>query len=156
MNERPELNKNLDGDTFRQFYYLKEELVDFCRENGLPVAGGKIEITERISTFLDTGKVLPASKSSGKTSSALSGDTVNTASGGNVCSSTEKSFVKTELLTENSIIEGNFVCSEKHRAFFKEKIGKSFSFNVQFQKWLKSNAGQTYGDAVEAYYQILV
>lgn len=24
-----------------------------------------------------------------------------------------------------------------------------------FQKWLKNNAGQTYGDAIEAYYQIL-
>ena len=36
-----------------------------------------------------------------------------------------------------------------------EKIGKSFSFNVLFQKWLKSNAGLTYGDAIEAYYQIL-
>ena len=47
------------------------------------------------------------------------------------------------------------MCSEKHRAFFKEKIGKSFSFNVAFQKWLKSNTGKTYGDAIKAYYQIL-
>ena len=38
---------------------------------------------------------------------------------------------------------------------FKEKIGKSFSFNVLFQKWLKRNAGKTYGDAINAYYQIL-
>ncbi|WP_420329330.1 DUF6434 domain-containing protein [Pseudobutyrivibrio ruminis] len=37
----------------------------------------------------------------------------------------------------------NIVCSEKHRAFFKEKIGKTFSFNVQFQKWLKANVGNT-------------
>ncbi|MDD7668276.1 MAG: DUF6434 domain-containing protein, partial [Agathobacter sp.] len=36
-----------------------------------------------------------------------------------------------------------------------EKIGKSFSFNVLFQKWLKGNAGKTYGDAINAYYQIL-
>ena len=53
------------------------------------------------------------------------------------------------------MIEPNIVCSEKHRAFFKEKIGKSFSFNVLFQKWLKGNAGKTYGDAINAYYQIL-
>ena len=43
----------------------------------------------------------------------------------------------------NNIIEENFVCSEKHRAFFKEQVGKSFSFNVAFQKWLKSNAGNS-------------
>jgi len=35
-------------------------------------------------------------------------------------------------------------------AFFKGKIGKTFSFNVQFQKWLKANAGKTYGAAIEA------
>lgn len=35
MAERPVLNKDLDSKTFREFYYLKEELVNFCRENGL-------------------------------------------------------------------------------------------------------------------------
>ncbi len=37
MVERPVLDKNLDRKTFRDFYFLKEELVGFCRENGLPV-----------------------------------------------------------------------------------------------------------------------
>ena len=35
-------------------------------------------------------------------------------------------------------------------------IGKAASeINVPFQKWLKANAGKTYGDAIRAYYQIL-
>ncbi len=130
MSERPELSKELDGETFRSFYYLKEELVRFCRDNGLPVSGGKIELTDRIAHFLDTGKVLNAS--------------VN-----------RKSAVNIGIITENTKIEPNIVCSEKHRAFFAEKIGKRFSFNVLFQKWLKSNAGKTYGDAINAYYLIL-
>jgi len=46
MSERPDLTKKLDGETFRTFYYLKEELVDFCRENNLPVSGGKVELTD--------------------------------------------------------------------------------------------------------------
>lgn len=131
MMERPVLRPGIDSKTFREFYYLKEELVAFCRENGLPVSGGKIEITDRIALFLDTGEILkstPAQKSSAPS--------VN-----HIC--------------EDSIIEDNFVCSEKHRAFFKEKIGNRFSFNVQFQKWLKSNSGKTYKDAISAYYQIL-
>ena len=33
---------------------------NFCRENGLPVSGGNIEITDRIAYFLDTGKAMPA------------------------------------------------------------------------------------------------
>lgn len=127
--ERPELALGLTGATFRSFYYLKEELVDFCRKNGLPASGGKTEITNRIAHFLDTGEVLAAvPKQHRKSSSAV--------------------------IQENSLIEPDFVCSEIHRAFFKEKIGSKFTFNVAFQKWLKSNAGKTYSDAITAYYQI--
>ena len=67
----------------------------------------------------------------------------------------KKNGVTIATLTEDTVIEPNIVCSEKHRAFFNEKIGKSFSFNVPFQKWLKANAGKTYGDAIQAYYRIL-
>ena len=53
------------------------------------------------------------------------------------------------------IIVSDFVCSEVHRAFFKAFIGKSFTFKVAFQNWLKSNAGRTYKDSIAVYYQIL-
>lgn len=129
MSERPKLSPELDGDTFRSYYWLKEELVRFCRENKLPVSGGKQELTERIACFLDTGRVEFSTPK--RRSAAIKQD-----------------------ITEDTIIESDIVCSERHRAFFREKIGKSFSFNVPFQKWLKSNAGKTYGDAVDAYYQI--
>ena len=56
MTQRPVLEK-----TFRDFYYLREELVDFCRKNDLPVSGGKIELPHRSAYFLDTGKILPVS-----------------------------------------------------------------------------------------------
>lgn len=130
MQERPELNKQLDSKTFRNFYWLKEELVEFCRNNGLPTSGGKLEITERIALFLDTGEVLYRTNAKKKKTAPIK-------------------------ITENTLIEPNFVCSEKHRAFFREHIGKSFSFNVPFQKWLKSNTGKTYKEAITAYYEIL-
>ena len=130
MSERPELTANTDISTFRNYYYLKEELVQFCRKNSLPTSGSKQELMERIAHFLETGKVLNSSTQ-------------------------RKAAVTVGDITENTLIETNIVCSEKHRAFFKEKIGKSFSFNVAFQKWLKSNAGKTYADAITAYYQIL-
>lgn len=130
MAERPVLDKDLDSKTFRDFYYLKEELVDFCRKNDLPVSGGKIEITDRIAYFLDTGKVLPLAM--GKKKAAVVSDII-----------------------EDTMIEADFVCSEKHRAFFREHIGNSFSFNVAFQKWLKNNTGKTYKEAITAYKQIL-
>lgn len=130
MNERPKLNKELNSAAFRSFNYLKQELIDFCRENRLPTLGSKTELADRIAHFLSTGNVLKSSAN-------------------------KKAAVPVGTLTEETVIEPNIVCSEKHRVFFREKIGKGFSFNVPFQKWLKANAGKTYGDAIRAYYRIL-
>lgn len=130
MNKRPNLDENIDTKTFKEYYYLKEELIDFCRKNNLQTTGGKAELTERIIDFLETGK---------KTSKHH----------------TRKRSIIPSVITLDTIIEENFICSEKHRAFYKDKIGNSFSFNVLFQNWLKSNAGKTYQDSITAYYQIL-
>ena len=105
MNDRPVLDRNLDSKIFRDYYYLKEELVNFCRENGIPVSGGKIEIADRIAYFLETGKILSVS-------------------------SERKKGMAISVLSEDAKIEANFVCSEKHGTFFREHIGNSFSFNV--------------------------
>lgn len=130
MKERPVLDKKLDSKTFRDFYFLKEELVDFCKKNNLPTTGGKIEITDRIAHYLDTGKTLPVNVTK------------------------KKPPIITDIDDETKI-EPNFVCSEKHRAFFKERIGNNFFFNVTFQKWLKCNTGMTYKEAIKAYHQIM-
>lgn len=130
MSKRPDLDEKLDSKTFKEYYYLKEELILFCRKNGLQTTGGKLELNERIINFLDTGK-----------------RTYKT--------HITKNHRILSKITLDTIIEENFVCSENHRAFYKEQIGNSFKFNVVFQKWLKSNAGKTYQNSIEAYYQIL-
>jgi hypothetical protein len=61
INERPKLNMELDSAVFRNFYYLKQELINFGRENRLPTLGSKIELADRIAHFLDTGNVLKSS-----------------------------------------------------------------------------------------------
>ena len=104
MSERPKLNKEMDSEIFRDFYYLKEELVDFCRANDLPVSGNKMELTERIACFLATGEIVAASVKS-----------VRNANVGEI--------------TENTVIESDIVCSQKHRAFFREKIGKRIALS---------------------------
>ena len=129
MSDRPELTDKLSSKEFLEYYYLKEELVRFCRENRLPASGGKAELTERIAYYLDTGKIKAVKPVR-----------------------TQKP--KIPAITRDSIIESGFVCSELHRAFFKREIGDSFSFNVAFQKWLRSNSGKTYADAIAAYKEI--
>ena len=51
-------NKTISLTDFQNYYWLQAELQTFCREHGLPASGSKIEITERISHYLTTGKVL--------------------------------------------------------------------------------------------------
>ena len=108
MNERPELNIELDAATFRSFYYLKQELADFCRENRLPTSGSKAELTDRIVYFLDTGSVLKPTAE-------------------------RKTAVNIGTLTEDTVIEPNIVCSEKHRAFFRRKSEKASHFMFRFR-----------------------
>lgn len=120
---------SLQSAEFLSYYRLKEELVQFCRANGLPTSGGKQELTDRIACFLDTGAIMPANRKR-TTKQRVAG------------------------ITKDSIIESGFVCSELHRAFFKREIGDGFSFNVAFQKWLKENAGKTYADAIAAYKEL--
>lgn len=131
ISDCPILSKELDYNIFLQYYYLKEELVAFCRENNLSTSGGKQDITKRIEHFLKTGENLnpPPDK--------------------------RKTFpVNLKEISLESVIEENFICSEKHRGFFKSVIVNIFTFNVTFQKYLKSNAGKTYSDAVKEWYKI--
>lgn len=130
MEKRPDLKIGLEPDVFIEYYYLKEELQNFCREVGLSTSGGKIDITKRIERFLRTGEKI----------------------------FNEEKSIRCERKGDISLttrIEKNIVCSEKHRTFFKNQIGPSFKFNVGFQKWLKENYGKTYQEAIEAYYDIL-
>ncbi len=123
------LSKQLTEKQFRHYYYLKEDLISFCRQEHLQTTGSKQELTDRIAHYLTTGErqtVQRFSKKNTRTAIRLS-----------------------------ERIEENIVCSEVHRAFFKEQIGPQFSFNVMFQKWLKQNAGKTYEEAVTAYQEIL-
>ena len=106
--ERPVLDINLDSKTFREFYYLKEELLDFCRKNNLPVSGGKIELSDRIAHFLDTGEVLSANTKRRKNAAVVD-------------------------INEETRIESDIVCSEVHRAFLKSILETVFPLMLLFK-----------------------
>lgn len=118
-----------DKDNFLDYYFLKKELVNYCKKHGLSAIGNKEELSQRILYYMETGKTLDPKKKR-----------------------TRKVVFQT--ITLKTSIETNIVCSQTHRAFFKKHIGKRFSFNTQFQEWLKNNAGKTYAQAIEAYQQI--
>ncbi len=125
-----ELTRNLNPEEFRQYYFLKEELKDFCRSEGLKVSGSKEDLENRIVHYLSTGEKLKETSIKQYSNKSIS------------------------EITLDSKLGENFKCSEDKRAFFEKEIGTSFKFKVNFQKWLKSNPEKTYRDAIDAYYEI--
>lgn len=128
---RPNLTKDISIQDFKDYYWLKEELQSFCREHGISASGSKIEITDRIETFLQTGEIKkalrkPKSKTQSQTQANLSLDTV---------------------ITENHR------CSQDVRAFFKTVISPKFHFSTYIQNYIKNNVGKTYRDVVAAWYE---
>ena len=124
------LTNDLEAEEFKEYYFLKEELKDFCRQNGLKVSGSKEDLENRIIHYLETGESLEEPKTKKYSNEKLSD------------------------ISRDSKLGENFRCSEDKREFFEREIGKSFKFKVNFQKWLKSNPDKTYGDAIDAYHEL--
>lgn len=128
MKKKPSLNTEISIADFEDFYWYKEELVDFCRLENLDKRGGKLELTSRIEKFLKTGL------RDSHTEQALKSSRFDW---------------NTEKLTTETEITDNYKNTENVRAFFKNQIGDRFKFNVQFMNWMKSAQGKTLEDAIK-------
>jgi len=53
----PMLSKKLSPDVFKQHYYDKNELTEFCRSIGISTTGQKNDLNSRIELYLRTGRV---------------------------------------------------------------------------------------------------
>ena len=127
---RPNLTKDISIERFKDFYWLKEELQSFCRENAISASGSKIEISNRVETFLRTGEIIKHSKTS----------------------RLNKKMDPQVDLTLDTIITENHRCSQNVRAFFKTVIPK-FHFSTNIQNYFKNNVGKTYRDVVDAWHE---
>ena len=132
---RPRLDNTISINDFRNHYWLKEELIEFCRKTGINASGGKIEIADRILKYLETGEVI--TKSEKEPQRIKSNFDWNT-----------------ESLNLDTKISDNYKNTENVREFFKKSIGDNFKFNVEFMDWMKSSAGKTLGDSVEKWKEI--
>lgn len=125
---RPDLTKDISVESFKDFYWLKEELQSFCRENGMSALGSKIEITNRIEIFLRTGEIKKPQRKS----------------------NTNKKLPPQENLSLDTVITENHRCSQNVRKFFKSVVPK-FHFSTFIQNFIKNNVGKTYRDVVKAW-----
>ncbi len=133
MNKRPNLTRDISIQDFKDFYWLKEELMKFCKDENLKSTGNKIEISSRIETFILTGQI--------------STDLVS-------IKSTSSFDWKNEKLSMDTKITDNYKNTENVRAFFKECVDPRFKFNVPFMNWMKSNSGKTLAEAAEEWKNI--
>ena len=128
---RPNLNKEISINDFKDYYWLKSELMIFCRGIGISSSGGKIEIASRISEYLETGKI---------TKKATTKKT--------------KLPKATQPITNETVIGIEYRTYKEKKEFLKSVIGNQFHFTIHLLDYFKKNTGkQTYGDLVKEWYQ---
>lgn len=133
MIQRPELNDNISLPDFRSFYWLKEELADFCKTKGITSSGGKLDLAKRIEQYLQNGTIITTAKK---------------------VTPTSKFDWKKAELSLDTVITDSYRNSENVRAFMASQIGTHFRFNLVFCNWMKANEGKTMRDAVEEWKRI--
>ena len=125
---RPCLSKNLSELEFRRWYWLKSELIAFCRENGVPSAGAKEQIAAKVAAHL-SDRALPQSvtvrRKSGKMPSEFSLDT---------------------------LIGEGWRFTYKLRDFFVMHCGPDFRVNEALREWMVSGQGRPLADAIALYH----
>lgn len=136
------LTKDLSSSEFKEYYFLKEELKEFCRREGLKISGNKSQLEERIIYYLDTGKSLDNAQS------------IDRNNPNETIKNKQENISIPQKIALDSILGENFKCSEDKREFFEKEIGNGFKFKVKFQKWLKENPDKTYQDAIDAYQEL--
>ena len=128
-NIRPPLNSSITENDFRNFYWLKAELLHFCRIEGISTLGNKQDLAERIALFLRTG--------SKQKPTVL----------------VRQPAVKYPSLTLNTIVTKDFACTREVRNFFEDQVGPHFTFSVPLQKYIKQYPGITFADIITEYHR---
>jgi isopentenyldiphosphate isomerase len=129
--DRPLLQPGMAEGDLDRYYWYKEELVAYCRHQGIPPQGQKHEIMERVRHHLKGLALIPLQKMS---------------------SAAPSSMVKEPgEITRDTPIGPNYKCNATTRAFFESVIGSHFHFTAHLQQFRRANEGRalTYGDLAD-------
>lgn len=131
--KKPKLTNLTTVNDFLNYYWLKEELILFCKTYSLPSHGAKLELMERIKIFLTSGGILKD-----KTPKYASKNAKDSAS----------------PLTLDTPVR-HFKCDAKTADFFRKHIGNSFHFNAYLRQFspnkLKNTENITYGELIKGW-----
>jgi len=135
MDKRPSLNKKISIKDFQDFYWLKNELVAFCRGININSSGRKIDIANRIEKYLKTGEI--EKKNANKRRKIKKG-------------------IQKVPKNINEVILDNYTSSQLFREYFKSIIGQHFRFTAYMMKYIKNHQEITfkeYADEWQAEYE---
>jgi hypothetical protein len=117
---------------FLNTYYLKNELLEICKENDLPTNGSKENLVKYICAFIENRPITKTKNASKKNTNGF-------------------------IPSLEKIIDVNYSNNEIHRTFFTKEIGEHFKYNVQFMNWMNENKGKkTYQEAVEMWKKLFL
>jgi hypothetical protein len=131
---RPDIINIQTGEEFKKWYWLKEEVVAYCKQTQLSYVGSKFQIIERIANALDNDLVPNTQLEKRGISSKME-------------------WHKAQLTLE-TVITDSYKNGPNVRRFFVEYCGTHFSFNIEFMAWMKANVGKTLKDAVDEWLRI--
>lgn len=124
---RPSLTSALSATEFRAWYWLKEDLIVFCRAIPLPYAGNKADIEAAIIAHLERRNALPLR--------APRRATVR--------------MPTTFVL--NDVIGAGWTCNPALGAFFRTQLGNRFHFNKAMRDFIHNGAGRTLAEAMTCF-----
>jgi hypothetical protein len=132
---RPDINEIKTGEELKRWYWLKQELVDFCKKSQLSYVGAKFDILDRIAIALDKGvanaDVIPKS-----------------------AKPTSKFLWSKSPLSLDTVITDSYTNGQNTRNFFKQHCGEKFHFSIPFMDFMKKNCGKTLRDAIDEWHRL--
>jgi hypothetical protein len=137
---RPLINVVLSGQELKRWYWLKRELVDYCKLINLNYSGSKFDILDKIAHALDEGRASLIPSKAINSKQAIS-----------------KFDWQKEPLSIDTIITDSYKNSQNVRCFLRQHCGDNFRFSIPFMDYMKINCSKTLGDAINEWkrlYQI--
>jgi hypothetical protein len=131
---RPPFSEIKTYQEFAKYYWYRDELIQICRELGLPSSGMKLELNRNIQAYFN-------------------GETIEE----KLKVKTSKSIV-TNISLSTKLLECGFTFGPKFRDFFAEQTGiKNFKYNTDMVATVKkvkedNDTTFTLGDLLEIYY----
>jgi len=124
---RPRLSTTLHPREFAAWYWLRSELADFCRQQGLQTSGTKEQLAQRIAALLRGEQKSPTKA-------------LKTARG-----------VMPASFSLRTRIGPGWRCSRELSEFLKQHCGRGFRFNAPVRDYVHHRIGATLAEVVKCY-----